>query len=97
MTRAEEPSGGPQSQRSDADPDEATDVIGDLSSIPDLLHHGVRGDLQVGKRGVVRAGDGRLAGDQIPARLLVAAGQRGRQNLRERLVGLERRQEQRAH
>jgi hypothetical protein len=38
--------------------------------------------------------DGGLVGDQVPAALLVAAGQRAREHLRERLVGLEGGQEQ---
>ena len=63
---------------------------------PISLDHRERGGLQVlqPRVGGLDAGGGGLAGDQVPAGLLVAPGQGGGQDLRERLVGLERGQEQ---
>ena len=52
------------------------DVVGDLPPVPDLLHHGHRRCFQVGQPRVPAPGDGGLAGDQVPSRLLVTAGQR---------------------
>ena len=66
-------------------------------AVADLVDHAL-GRCAAGRPGrgsAARRRDGGLAGDQVPAGVLVAAGQRGRQDLRERLVGLEGGQEQR--
>jgi len=89
MPAAQEPPGRAQPQRPDPDPHEAPHIVGDLPPVPDLFHHGHRRGLQIRQRRVPRPVHGSRAGDQVPARLLIAAGQRGGQHLRERFVRLE--------
>ena len=97
VTALEEPAGGAQPQAGDPDRDEAADVVGDLPAVADLVDDLQRGGLQVLQRGVAgdQAGAGGLTGHQVPAGVLITPGQRGRQDLGERLVGLEGGQEQR--
>ena len=92
----EEPARGAQAQARDPDRDEPAHVVGDLAAVTDLGHDPLGRGLQIGQSWVPGADPGRdrLAQGQIPACLLVHPGHRGRQHLRERLVGGERREEQ---
>lgn len=83
-------------QGGQADPDETADVVGDLPSIADVgddLFGGALKVFQVGVAGL-HARRARFAQRQVPAELLVAAGQRGREHLGEGLLGGERGEEQ---
>src|ERR1700678_2960501 len=92
----EEPAGGAQAQAADPDGDETADVVGDLAAVPDLVHDGDRGGLEVFQTGIggPHAGGERLAGEEIPAGLLITPGQGGGQDLGEGFIGLERGEEQ---
>ena len=96
MAALEEPAGGALAQAGDPHRDKPADVVGDLAAVADVVYHLHRGGLQVLQRRVtgLDARAGGLAGHQVPAGVLIAPGQGRRQDLRKRLAGLERGQEQ---
>ncbi|WP_338083927.1 hypothetical protein [Candidatus Frankia nodulisporulans] len=108
MAALEEPAGGALAQRADPHVDEATDVGGHLGAVADGLDHPGGGALQVAEVRIAASGHHQRlvvaepgsvlgahpAGDEVPAGVGVADGQRPGQHLRERLVRLERGQEQ---
>jgi len=89
----EEPARRPLPQARQPHPDEAEHVVGDALAVADLADHLFSRALQIGQRGVPGGDFRRLAEREVPAGLLVCPGQRRAEHLRERLLGLERRDE----